>query len=125
MLFSYVVLSQINALDAQIDENNEGLKRAAELINGCVDQYTTIELQANYDEANELKYHIGLVRSFSLLALILNSMPVLLYILALLNNYCCVYNNTEEEQETGKKEAKRADLVRQNSTELEDQSAKK
>ena len=37
ILFAAAIFFQVNGVDVQIDENNEGLKKAAELINGCVD----------------------------------------------------------------------------------------
>ena len=37
ILFAAAVFFQVNGIDVQIDENNEGLKKAAQLINGCVD----------------------------------------------------------------------------------------
>ena len=37
ILFAAAVFFQVNGVDVQIGENNEGLKKAAELINGCVD----------------------------------------------------------------------------------------
>ena len=37
ILFAAGIFFQVNGVDVQIDENNDGLKKSAELINGCVD----------------------------------------------------------------------------------------
>ena len=97
ILFAAAIFFQVNGVDVQIDENNDGLKKAAELINGCVDQYTTIELQSNYDESLELQFYTGLVKGFSLTALILLSIPAVLYLCVLCNGYWCTYGDDYEE----------------------------
>ena len=96
ILFAAGIFFQVNGVDVQIDENNDGLKKAAQLINGCVDQYTTIELQSNYDESLELQYYTGIIKGFSLTALIMLSIPAVLYLCVLLNAYCCSYGDDDE-----------------------------
>ena len=96
ILFAAGIFFQVNGVDVQIDENNDGLKKSAELINGCVDQYTAIELQSNYDESLELQYYTGIIKGFSLTALIMLSIPAVLYLCVLLNAYCCSYGDDDE-----------------------------
>ena len=88
MPFYIVVFVNIKMLNAQIADIHDFIKEVAKIVNGCTDQYTFIDLEANYDSYAYYKSRIGtlnMLGTVSLFAYLFVLVALILYIVAT----CC------------------------------------